>query len=71
GLVMFGTVLSRETIVAPTRGIIMEVGYRLEFYNPANGQSTVVEITVHEHVKDCIKLVVEELANRAAAAKKS
>lgn len=71
GLVLFGTVLSRETIVAPTRGIIMEVGYRLEFYNPTNGQSTVVEITVHEHVKDCIKLVVEELAHRAAAADKS
>lgn len=68
-LVMFGTVLSRETIVAPTRGLIMEVGYRLEFYKPADGKSTVVEITVHEHVKDCIKLVVEELAHRAAAAK--
>lgn len=67
GLVMFGTVLSRETIVAPTRGIIMEVGYRLEFYNPADGKSTVVEVTVHEHVKNCIKLVVEELAHRAAA----
>lgn len=69
GLVMFGTVLSRETIVAPTRGIIMEVGYRLEFYNPADGKSAVVEINVHEHIKDCIKLVVEELALRAAAAK--
>lgn len=69
GLVMFGTVLNRETIVAPTRGIIMEVGYRLEFYNPADGKSVVVEITVHEHFKNCIKLVVEELAHRAAAAK--
>lgn len=69
GLVMFGTVLSRETIVAPTRGIIMEVGYRLEFYNPADGKSAVVEITVHEHFKNCIKLVVEELAHRAATAK--
>lgn len=68
GLVMFGTVLSRETIVAPTRGIIMEVGYRLEFYNPADGKSTVVEVRVHEHFKDCIKMVVEELARRAAAA---
>lgn len=68
GLVMFGTVLSRETIVAPARGIIMEVGYRLEFYNPADGKSAVVEISVHEHFKDCIKLVVEELARRAALA---
>ena len=69
GLVMFGTVLSRETIVAPTRGIIMEVAYRLEFYNPADGKSSVVEITVHEHFKDCIKVAVEELARRAAATK--
>jgi hypothetical protein len=67
GVVMFGTVLSRDTIVAPTRGIIMEVAYRLEFYDPADGKSTVVEITVHEHIKDCIKLVVDELAHRAAA----
>jgi hypothetical protein len=69
GLVMFGTVLSRDTIVAPTRGIIMEVGYRLEFYNPADGKSAVVEISVREHFKDCIKLVVEELTHRAANAK--
>lgn len=69
GLVMFGTVLSRDTIVAPTRGIIMEVAFRLEFYNPADGKSTVVDIAVHEHVKDSIKLVVEELARRAAGGK--
>lgn len=67
-MVMFGTVLSRETIVAPTRGIIMEVTYRLEFYNPATAKSTMVIITVHEHFKDCIKVVVEELARRVVAA---
>jgi len=67
-MVVFGTVLSRETIVAPTRGIIMEVAYRLEFYNPAHAKSTVVEITVHEPFKDCLKVVAEELANRVVAA---
>jgi hypothetical protein len=67
-VVMFGTVLSRETIVAPTRGIIMEVGYRLEFFNPGTGKSTVVLVTVHEQFKDCIKMVVEELARRVVAA---
>lgn len=67
-VVMFGTVLSRETIVAPTRGIIMEVAYRLEFFNPGIGNSTVVEVKVHEHFKNCIKVVVEELARRVVAA---
>lgn len=67
-VLMFATVLSRETIVAPTRGIIMEVGYRLEFYNPVTTKSTVVEITVREHFKDCIKLAVDELARRVVAA---
>jgi hypothetical protein len=64
-LVMFGTVLERETIVAPTRGIIMQVGYRLEFYNPATNGSTIIEITVKKHFKDCIKLVVSEIIRRA------
>lgn len=67
-LLMFATVLSRETIVAPIRGIIMEVGYRLEFYNPTTAKSTVVEITVHEQFKNCTKLAVEELTRRVVAA---
>ncbi|NTV12490.1 MAG: hypothetical protein HGA96_00930 [Desulfobulbaceae bacterium] len=67
-VLMFATVLSRETIVAPTRGIIMEVGYRLEFYNPTTTKSTVVEIAVREHFKDCLKLVVDELARQVVAA---
>jgi len=67
-LLMFATVLSRDTIVAPTRGIIMEVGYRLEFYNPTTTKSTVVVINVREPFKDCIKLVVEELTRRVVAA---
>lgn len=60
-LVLFGTILERDTIVAPTRGIIMQVGYRLEFFNPATNGSMVIEITVKDHFKDCVKLVVAEL----------
>ncbi|MEN8136007.1 MAG: hypothetical protein ABFS18_10820 [Thermodesulfobacteriota bacterium] len=64
-LVMFGTILERDTIVAPTRGIIMRVGYRLELFNPATNGSTVIEITVKDHFKDCVKLVVAEMLRQA------
>lgn len=65
-LLMFGTILQRDTIVAPTRGVIMRVGYRLELYNPANNESTVLEITVKDLFRDCVKLVVAEIMGRAA-----
>jgi len=64
-LLMFGTVLERETIVAPTRGIIMQVTYRLEFFAPDGGSKTVIEISVRDHFKDCIKTVVGEIIRRA------
>jgi len=64
-LVLFGTILERETIVAPTRGIIMQVAYRLEFFNPATNGSTIVEIKVKKHFKDCVNLVVNEIMRRA------
>jgi hypothetical protein len=67
-LVMFGTILARDTIVAPTRGIIMRVSYRLELFNPATNGSTVVEITVKDHFRDCIKLVVTEMLRQAGIA---
>ncbi|MDT8335305.1 MAG: hypothetical protein RQ753_06385 [Desulfurivibrionaceae bacterium] len=67
-LVLFGTILERKTIVAPARGIIMRVGYRLEFYNPATNGSTVIEITVKDRFRDCVKLVVAEVLRRAEIA---
>ncbi len=67
-LVLFATILERETIVAPTRGIIMRVGYRLELFNPATNGSTVLEIIVKDHFKDCVKLVVGEMLRQAEIA---
>lgn len=66
-VLLFATVMDRDTIVAPTRGMIMEVAYRLEFFSLATNTSTVVRITVREHFKECIKLTVEELARRVVA----
>ncbi len=60
-IVLTGTILERETIVAPTRGIIMQVGYRLEFTDTVSRAKTVVEIVVKDHFRDCIETVVGEL----------
>jgi hypothetical protein len=68
-LLMFGTIIERATIVAPARGIIMEVAYRLEFYDPASKASTIVEVKVKEHFKDCIKLIVSEIVRQAGVAR--
>lgn len=65
GIIMTGTILERKTIVAPTRGIIMEVGYRLEFFNTADQSKTVVNVAVKDHFKDCVKTVVGELLAQA------
>ena len=70
-LVMFGTILERETIVAPTRGIIMQVSYRLEFFDTASSASTIIEITIKDHFKDCVKLVISEIIRQAEIARAS
>ena len=67
-LLMFGTVLTRDTIVAPMRGIIMQVGYRLEFYDQTSKTSTIIEIEVKDHFKDCIKTIVAEIARQTTVA---
>lgn len=67
--IMYGTILERDTIVAPTRGIIMRVGYRLEFLNLADKSSVVVEVTVKEPFRDCITTVATEIAKQTNAAK--
>lgn len=68
-VIMYGTILERDTIVAPTRGIIMRVGYRLEFVNLADKSSVVVEVTVKEPFRDCITAAAAEVAKQANAAK--
>jgi hypothetical protein len=62
--ILFGTILHRETIVAPTRGLVMSVGYRLEFYDLQTGESTVIEMAVRDLVRNCIPRMVRELAHR-------
>ncbi|MBU0730089.1 MAG: hypothetical protein KKE17_03860 [Proteobacteria bacterium] len=66
-LILFGTIVSRDTIVAPTRGLITEVKFLLDFYDPAQKSSVVVEITVRDLFRDYIDTVIEELQNRMKA----
>lgn len=65
-VIMFGTILERETIVAPTRGIIMSVGYRLEFFNLKTKSSTIVEVSVKDHFSKCIARVAQEIVAKAS-----
>ena len=67
-LLLFGTIMERDTIVAPMRGIIMQVAYRLEFHDPASKSSVVVEVKIKEHFKDCIKSIVAELVRQSVLA---
>lgn len=61
---LFGTILHRQTIVAPTRGLIMAVGYRLEFYDLTTRRSTILEMAVKEPVEHCIPDLVKTLQQR-------
>lgn len=67
GRILFGTIVKRQTIIAPTRGVIMRVTYRLEFYDPSTRDSTVVIIAVRDLAERCIPLAVEELRRRLDA----
>jgi hypothetical protein len=65
-LILFGTILSREMTVAPGRGVVMSVSYRLDFYNPQTRQSTVVEVAVRDIFSDCIPDIVDALMEKIA-----
>lgn len=64
GKILFGTILYRRTYIAPARGIEMEVGCRLEFYDVASRQSTTVEIGVKYLAEETVKEVVAELRQK-------
>ena len=67
--IMYGTILERDTIVAPTRGLIMRVGYRLEFVNLENKSSVVILVTVKKPFRDCIAAIAGEVAKQVNTAK--
>jgi len=62
---VFGRITERSTFVAPTRGVLQRVGYRLEIVDTANGGSTVVEAVVRDRFRDCTGIIVDEIVRRA------
>lgn len=67
-LLLFGTILHRSMIVAPTRGVVTNVGYRLEFFDPQTRRSVTVEIAAKELFERAITEIARELAERRARA---
>ncbi|PLY01406.1 MAG: hypothetical protein C0623_05385 [Desulfuromonas sp.] len=63
-LLLTGTIVSRETVAAPAKGIVMKVTYRLEFTDLKSGKTTVVEVDVQDYFQECIPTVVKELMKR-------
>jgi len=61
-VLMSAVILYREMIPAPTKGIVMKVGYRLDFLDLATGKETSVEIMVQEMFNDAVPSSVDALA---------
>jgi len=61
-LLMSATILHREMVAAPAQGVIMRVGYRLDFLELASGKSATVEISVQQMFQDAVPASVRELA---------
>ena len=66
--VVFGTIMKRKTVIAPTRGVVMIVAYRLEFFDPVSKDSTVLMVAVRDLAERCIPLAVEEIRRQLDAA---
>ena len=61
-----GTVLRRETVAAPAKGVIMKAAYRLEFFDLSTDKTTVIEIDVQDMFQACIRTAVKEMTKRIA-----
>ena len=58
---LFGTILYRDTTIAPSRGIVMDLKLKLEFYNVSSKKTTTVIIHAKELSRDLTAALVAEL----------
>lgn len=65
-MVLFGVVKKIEHKIAPMRGIIIDVEYELEFYNPDSRQSIVIDVAVFEIFNEDMNTIIRETKNRMA-----
>ena len=63
-MVLFGTLLKREGSVAPSRGVLMDTTYKLEFFEIATRKGTIIEIQVRDLAESCVNTVVKDLLER-------
>jgi len=63
-ILMSATILHREMVAAPAHGVIMKVGYRLDFLELNSGQTVTVEVSVQQMFQDAVPASVTELAKR-------
>lgn len=61
-ILMSATILYREMIPAPVKGIVMKVAYRLNFLELGTGKETSVEISSQQMFRDAVPASVEALA---------
>jgi len=65
-VVLLGTILHRSMTVAPMRGVITDVGYRLEFFDLGTRTSVTVELSAKVPFEQAVRTLVRELAERRA-----
>jgi hypothetical protein len=61
-ILMSATILHREMVAAPAQGVIMKVGYRLDFLELNGGKTVTVEVSVQQMFQDAVPASVTELA---------
>lgn len=66
GMILFGMVSTRNREVAPLRGVVIDVVYRLEFYNPESGQSILLDAAVKGLFKEDLRMIISEIKGRLA-----
>lgn len=59
--ILFGTILHRHFSVAPTKGVEVHEGFRLEFFDLGTGRSTILEISDEELVQNSVPSIVSSL----------
>lgn len=63
-ILLTGVILHRSTVAAPAQGVLMDVGYRLKFYDLQTQQEVVIEASIKDLFQDCIPGLVAELLDR-------
>ena len=59
-MILFGVVSKRDRKVAPTYGVVVDVQYELEFYDPASHQSITIDVDVMNLFKEDMKTIIRE-----------